>query len=87
MKLIVGLGNPGKEYDGTRHNIGFEILEAFSASSESSFKLQKDFKAEIAEIRIGSKKVLLAMPVTFMNLSGESVRAIASFINSRLKIF
>ncbi len=79
MKLIVGLGNPGKEYAGTRHNIGFEAVDAFAASLEASFKLQKDFKAEIAEARIGSEKVLLAKPVTFMNLSGEAVRAIASF--------
>lgn len=79
MKLIVGLGNPGKEYAGTRHNVGFEVVDAFAAPLEATFKLQKDFKAEIAEARIGSEKVLLAKPVTFMNLSGEAVRAIKSF--------
>jgi PTH1 family peptidyl-tRNA hydrolase len=79
MKLIVGLGNPGKEYAGTRHNVGFEAVGALAASLEATFKLQKDFKAEIAEARIGTEKVLLAKPVTFMNLSGEAVRAIASF--------
>ncbi len=79
MKLIVGLGNPGKEYADTRHNLGFEVVDALAASMDASFKLQKDFKAEIAEIRIGSEKVLLAKPVTFMNLSGDAVRALASF--------
>jgi PTH1 family peptidyl-tRNA hydrolase len=79
MKLIVGLGNPGKEHAGTRHNVGFEVVDGFAASLEANFKLQKDFKAEIAEARIGSEKVLLAKPVTFMNLSGDAVRAIASF--------
>lgn len=79
MKLIVGLGNPGKEYAGTRHNVGFEIVDALANSLEASFKPAKEFKSEIAEARVGSEKILLAKPTTFMNLSGDAVRAIASF--------
>jgi PTH1 family peptidyl-tRNA hydrolase len=79
MKLVVGLGNPGKEYAGTRHNVGFEIVDALANSLETSFKSAKEFKAEIAEARSGSEKILLAKPTTYMNLSGDAVRAIASF--------
>lgn len=79
MKLIVGLGNPGKEYAGTRHNVGFEIVDALANSLEASFKPAKEFKTEITEGRVGSEKILLAKPTTYMNLSGEAVRAIASF--------
>jgi PTH1 family peptidyl-tRNA hydrolase len=76
MKLIVGLGNPGKEYQGTRHNIGFTVLDALA---EEPFKSETKFKAEISEWRVGSEKVLLAKPSTFMNLSGDAVQAIKSF--------
>ena len=79
MKLIVGLGNIGKEYAGTRHNVGFEIVDALAHSLEASFKMAKEFKAEIAEARSGSEKILIAKPTTYMNLSGEAVRAIVSF--------
>src|SRR5689334_6786030 len=76
MKLIVGLGNPGKEYAGTRHNIGFRILDALA---ESPFKDESKFKSEISEMRVGSEKVILAKPTTFMNNSGEAVQALKSF--------
>ncbi len=76
MKLIVGLGNPGKEYDGTRHNIGFAVLDAFA---KSPFRKETKFKAEISELRLGNEKVLLAKPTTFMNLSGEAVQALKAF--------
>jgi PTH1 family peptidyl-tRNA hydrolase len=76
MKLIVGLGNPGKEYEGTRHNVGFRVLDALA---ESPFTLESKFKAEVSEYRIGTEKVLLAKPTTFMNLSGDAVQALKSF--------
>lgn len=80
MKLIVGLGNPGKDYDKTRHNIGWELLQAFAEHHRADgFKKNRALKAEITDIRIGSERVFLAFPTTFMNLSGQAVQAIASF--------
>lgn len=78
MKVVVGLGNPGNKYEGTRHNVGFEVLnelaQRFSAASWNS-----GFEAKITEIMIGSEKVLLVAPQTFMNLSGRSVRTVVNF--------
>jgi len=76
MKLIVGLGNPGKEYEGTRHNIGFRLLDALA---EAPFKNEAKFKSDISELRLGSEKVILAKPTTFMNNSGEAVQALKAF--------
>ena len=78
MKIVVGLGNPGKKYAGTRHNVGFDVLlglsERFQAESWKS-----RFEAEIAEIQVSTEKVLLVAPQTFMNLSGRSVRSVIDF--------
>ena len=73
MYLIVGLGNPGREYVGTRHNIGFEAVDAVCAKYDISMKKEK-FRAVFGEGRIGGEKVIVAKPQTYMNLSGESVR-------------
>ncbi len=74
MKLIVGLGNPGRKYNGTRHNIGFEIVAGLAEKyGDGSVKAQ--FKGETVNARIASTKVLLLCPQTYMNLSGDSVRA------------
>ena len=78
MKLIVGLGNPGAEYAGTRHNIGFEVIDAL-ARRHSIAVSKRNFKAVHGEGVIGGEKVILARPMTFMNLSGEAVSAIARF--------
>ncbi len=75
MKLIVGLGNPGKEYANTRHNIGFMVLDALS----SDWKLEKKLKSEVSEVQIAEHKTLLVKPQTYMNLSGEAVQAVAGF--------
>ena len=76
--LIVGLGNPGKKYEGTRHNAGFAVLEALAA--EHGVKIDRvKFKSLCSQAVIGSKKVLLLMPQTFMNNSGEAVREAAAF--------
>lgn len=72
MRLIVGLGNPGAKYKGTRHNIGFEALDKI-AGFES---WDKKGKSKICKARIGSKNVLLAKPQTYMNLSGEAVQSL-----------
>lgn len=79
MKLIFGLGNPGKEFVGTRHNVGFETLDALAIKQVSAFVKKDKFKAEIAELNIAGEKVLLARPLTFYNLVGESFRAICDF--------
>ena len=72
MKLIVGLGNPGRDYEGTRHNIGFMVVDAI-ADGVSHTSWREDYKAEICSCTIEGEKVLLVKPQTFMNLSGESV--------------
>ena len=80
IKLIVGLGNIGKEYEGTRHNIGFSIVDKLQKDYDlPAWKEQKKFKALISEGYVGGKKVILAKPTTFMNASGESVRALKDF--------
>src|ERR1700722_19041254 len=78
MRLIVGLGNPGSRYHGTRHNVGYAVIAALAASP-SAGKFQSRFQAQIAELMEGDQKVLLVKPETFMNLSGRCVRQIADF--------
>ena len=80
MKLIVGLGNPGEEYKLTRHNIGFLVLEKLAKANDIKFKFSKRFNALIGEGAIGREKTLLAMPQTYMNLSGHSVRAVLNWL-------
>lgn len=76
--MIVGLGNPGKKYEFTRHNAGFLCLDYFA--QEKNVKIDRlKFKALIGEIRLGEKRCLLMKPQTFMNLSGEAVREAAAF--------
>lgn len=70
--LIAGLGNPGKKYEGTRHNAGFIALEALARKLDVRVNKSK-YKSLIAEAAIGDKRVLLMMPQTLMNLSGEAV--------------
>jgi len=75
MKLVVGLGNPGKEYENTRHNIGFMILDSFL----DGFSLEKKFQAFILKRRIASEDVLFVKPITFMNLSGNAIQKIVQY--------
>jgi len=79
--LIVGLGNPGKEYKLTRHNIGFECVDAFVAANAEfePWVAKKDLKCELTSGRLGENRVIVIKPTTFMNLSGEAVQAVASF--------
>ncbi len=79
MKLVVGLGNIGREYENTRHNIGWDAVEALAGSLGVEFSESRDFHARVAQVRIGSEKVFLALPTTFMNLSGEAVRALVDY--------
>ena len=69
--LIVGLGNPGSKYADTRHNIGFDVLDALIKDSESSFETAR--YADVAEIKLKGRKLVLIKPNTFMNLSGKAV--------------
>ncbi len=78
MKLIVGLGNPGKRYDGTRHNVGFAVIDAL-ASAPGVGSFQDRFDADLTEWRNDGDKILLMKPRTFMNLSGKAVRAAIDF--------
>lgn len=78
MYLIVGLGNPGREYDKTRHNAGFDTLDVLADMLNTSAE-EKKFKGLYGRGLIGGEKVILLKPQTFMNLSGESVREAADF--------
>jgi PTH1 family peptidyl-tRNA hydrolase len=78
MKLVVGLGNPGSQYSGTRHNVGFDVIAELSQRWQCQ-KPQMKFDAEIREAFPSSGKVLLATPMTYMNLSGKSVQQITRF--------
>ncbi len=78
MKIIVGLGNPTKEYEGTRHNVGFSVI--YNISDAYNIKVDtKKHKALIGKGVIEGEKVILAMPMTYMNLSGESVRELIDY--------
>lgn len=76
--LIVGLGNPGREYENTRHNIGFRVVDALAARHKLVFD-KKQGRALCADGLIAGRRVLLVKPMTYMNLSGESVSSLLSF--------
>ena len=84
MKLIVGLGNPGKDYEKTRHNAGFMCIDEVAKKLNMSFDTKK-FKALIAMGFVGGEKVILMKPQTYMNLSGEAVGECARFYNVDLE--
>lgn len=75
MYLIVGLGNPGREYCNTRHNAGFMVADAFAEKYHISFE-KETCRALVGTGSVGGEKVILAKPLTYMNLSGESVRGL-----------
>lgn len=78
MKIVVGLGNPGVKYTQTRHNVGFDVLASI-ASRYAVGRPKAKFNAEVAETIIKNQKIVLISPLTFMNLSGQSVRAAIDF--------
>ncbi|HUY85198.1 MAG TPA: aminoacyl-tRNA hydrolase [Candidatus Dormibacteraeota bacterium] len=79
--LLVGLGNPGKEYDLTRHNVGFLCIDEFVSRTEEmeDWLQKKDLKCLVSSGRVGDARVITIKPTTFMNLSGEAVRAVMNF--------
>ena len=79
MKLIIGLGNPGKEYEHTRHNVGWDAVVGLAENLRAKFRTKKEWKAEVADAHLDGQKVALVLPLTFMNLSGEAVQKIAAF--------
>jgi PTH1 family peptidyl-tRNA hydrolase len=81
MKMIVGLGNPGKKYEGTRHNFGFMVVDELCERYGDSFKFSKRFQSELCEVFIDGEKVILVKPQTFMNNSGGAVREILAFFD------
>ena len=79
LHLIVGLGNPGAEYAKTRHNVGFLLVEKLAVRWKADWSNERKFRASIARAERNGRRVLLCRPQTFMNLSGETVRALVDF--------
>ena len=79
MKLIVGLGNPGKQYELTRHNVGFLCLDSAQQKYNLAFKMDSSFNAMVATANIGGEKCVFVKPQTYMNLSGEAVGKILKY--------
>jgi len=79
MKLIAGLGNVGDKYCFTRHNAGFMVLDRWSYSDNFSFKQESKLKAFISKAKVGTEDIIFIKPTTFMNLSGEAVRAVMDY--------
>jgi peptidyl-tRNA hydrolase, PTH1 family len=79
IRLFVGLGNPGSEYEDTRHNAGFWFVDAIARQCNATFNKETKFAGWVAKARIGGAEVFFLKPSTYMNLSGQSVRALAQF--------
>lgn len=79
MKLIVGLGNPGLQYENTRHNMGFMAIDRFAKKNNVEMHLEPKFYGILGNITINGEKTLLLKPTTYMNLSGESVIKVVDF--------
>jgi peptidyl-tRNA hydrolase, PTH1 family len=78
--LVVGLGNPGKKYEGTRHNVGFAAVDHFAHVNDfPAWTEKKDLKCSITSTNLGGNRVILCKPTTFVNLSGESAQALQHF--------
>ena len=79
IRAVVGLGNPGKEYARTRHNAGYWFADALAGAHRAQFNKEPKFQGELAKFRFTDELLLLLKPTTFMNLSGDSVQALAAF--------
>ena len=75
LKLVIGLGNPGRQYDNTPHNVGFHAVDVLAQRHGGAWAEERRFEAMTAEIRLAGQKVTLMKPLTYMNLSGRSVKA------------
>lgn len=85
MKLIIGLGNIGEKYVFTRHNVGFMVLDRMAEKENFSFREEKKLKTFIAKARIFNDEFLLLKPTTFMNLSGEALRAVIDYYKIKIE--
>ncbi len=85
MKLIIGLGNIGDKYVFTRHNVGFMVLDRLAARENFSFREEKKLKSFVAKVRLSGEEFLLVKPTTFMNLSGEALRAVIDYYKIDIK--
>lgn len=85
MKLVVGLGNPGKKYEATRHNAGFMAVDALAEHMGITFTTKSKHKALVAQGFLDGEKVLLVKPQTFMNLSGDAVISLMDYYNIPLE--
>ena len=81
LQLLVGLGNPGDKYDGTRHNVGFMALERLAARAQGTFRNQSKLHGLLAEVGQGPQRLRLLMPQTYMNDSGRAIRAALDWFN------
>jgi PTH1 family peptidyl-tRNA hydrolase len=79
VELLVGLGNPGARYDGTRHNAGFWLLDRLAADAGAGLRAEPKFRADVGKMQLAGHDAWLARPTGFMNCSGEAVGAIARF--------
>lgn len=79
LKIIVGLGNPGKKYKNTRHNVGFMVLDKMAENLDLTWKTDKKFNAETAIFSSDEKKIILMKPLSFMNNSGQAVHSLMSY--------
>ena len=84
MKLIVGLGNPGREYENTRHNVGFQLLDSIANKKNININKEK-FNGMYGEVNINGEKVILLKPLSYMNLSGSVVSKFVSFYKIDIK--
>ena len=84
MKLVVGLGNPGRDYENTRHNIGFQLLDRIASDKGLDFSKEK-FNGKYCEFSVNGEKVILVKPLSYMNLSGSVVSRFASFYKIDVK--
>lgn len=80
--VVAGLGNPEDEYGGTRHNIGADVVRRLAADNHASFSVNKRIRCQEAQVRIGDQRLLLVLPQTYMNRSGDPVQAAANWFDA-----
>lgn len=81
VKMIVGLGNPGSKYAETKHNVGFMVVDKIAKENDVTFTEDKIFKAEVGSVFLNGEKVYFVKPTTFMNNSGQAVKALLTYFN------
>ena len=79
IRLIVGLGNPGEQYEATRHNVGFWLVDRIAEDFRETFRAESKFFGQLARVRVAGEDLRLLKPSTYMNRSGQSIAAVARF--------